>query len=123
MPAIWGLIVLAILVGVFWLSYSVSPGNPLISELETQKLENQISIGTGYVRVFSPSAHTVDIGSLRRTAHYPGRTLIIENAPTEVKKQFGAWGDLGSTTTLMERIKQQLDPDHLLSPGRFSANI
>ena len=27
MPAIWGLIVLAILVGVFWLSYSVSPGN------------------------------------------------------------------------------------------------
>ena len=27
MPAIWGIIVLAILVGVFWLSYSVSPGN------------------------------------------------------------------------------------------------
>ena len=27
MPAVWGLVVLAILVGVFWLSYSVSPGN------------------------------------------------------------------------------------------------
>jgi glycolate oxidase FAD binding subunit len=107
------------------LRISVKPADleTLISELKIQKLEHQISIGTGYVRVFAPSAHPVDIGSLRRKADQPGGSLIIENAPPEIKKQFDAWGDLGSSTTLMERIKQQLDPDRLLSPGRFSPNI
>jgi FAD/FMN-containing dehydrogenase len=107
------------------LRISVKPADSdlLISELETQKLEFQVSTGTGCIRVFSPSAHAADMTSLRRAAHYLGGSLIIENAPPEVKKEFGAWGDLADTKGLMERIKQQLDPDHLLSPGRFSPNI
>ncbi|HKO44731.1 MAG TPA: FAD-linked oxidase C-terminal domain-containing protein [Pyrinomonadaceae bacterium] len=107
------------------LRISVKPADlePLISELETRKLEFQISIGTGGIRVFSQSADTADIGALRSAANHLGGSLVIENAPPEVKQHFGAWGDLGNTTTLMERIKQQLDPDRLLSPGRFSANI
>ena len=107
------------------LRISVKPADlePLISDLENRKLEFHISIGTGCIRVFSPSADAVDIGSLRSAANQLGGSLVIENAPPEVKQQFGAWGDLGNTTTLMERIKQQLDPGHLLSPGRFSANI
>ena len=47
----------------------------------------------------------------------------VIHAAWERGAKFDAWGELGNTTTLMERIKQQLDPDHLLSPGRFSANI
>jgi glycolate oxidase subunit GlcD len=106
------------------LRISVKPADlkPLISELETRKLGLQISIGTGCVRVFAPSENTADISSLRAIAQRLGGSLIVENAPAPVK-QFDAWGDLGNTTTLMERIKQQLDPDRILSPGRFSANI
>ena len=107
------------------LRISVKPADlePLISEMETEKLEFQISIGTGCIRVFSPSGQPVDIVSLRRAAQHAGGSLIIENAPAEVKQQYDAWGELGNTKTLMEGIKQQLDPDHILSPGRFSANI
>ena len=107
------------------LRISVKPSDvePLVSEMETKGLESQTSIGTGCIRVFSQSDHGADIGSLRRAVQHHGGSLIIENAPPEVKKQFGAWGDWGNITTLMERIKQQLDPDHLLSPGRFNANI
>lgn len=95
----------------------------LISELESRKLEYQVSIGTGCIRVFSQFSQGADIGSLRRSANHLGGSLVIESAPAQIKKQFDAWGDLGSAKTLMEQIKQQLDPDHLLSPGRFSANI
>ena len=107
------------------LRISVKPADlkPLISELETKELGWQISIGTGCVRVFAPSENNADISSLRSMAQHLGGSLIIENAPAQVKQQFDAWGELGNMTTLMERIKQQLDPDHILSPGRFNANI
>jgi FAD/FMN-containing dehydrogenase len=107
------------------LRISVKPADLelLISELEGQKLKSQISVGTGYVRVFAPSENTADIGSLRAISQRLGGSLNVENAPTQVKLQVDAWGELGNTTTLMEQIKQQLDPDHLLSPGRFNANI
>ncbi len=107
------------------LRISVKPADlePLSSQLETKKLESQMSIGTGCVRVFTTSDRAGDIDFLRNVAQRLSGSLIIENAPPEVKQQFDAWGDLGNTASLMERIKQQLDPDRILSPGRFSANI
>jgi hypothetical protein len=48
-----------------------------------------------------------------------GGSLIVESAPLEVKKSFDVWGDLGAAGNLMNRIKQQLDPDKLFSPGRI----
>jgi glycolate oxidase FAD binding subunit len=37
----------------------------------------------------------------------------------EIKREFDAWGDFGSAGELMKRVKQQLDPQNVLSPGRF----
>jgi glycolate oxidase FAD binding subunit len=108
------------------LRISVKPADleKLFSELEAgHQIESQIGVGTGCVRVFMRPDNADDITSFRATAQRLGGSLIIENAQQEVKQQFGAWGDLGNTATLMERIKHQLDPDHILSPGRFSANI
>ena len=110
------------------LRISVKPADleTLFSRLENgtgHQLQSQTSVGTGSVRVFLPSDKPGNIGSLRAGVHDLGGSLTIENGPTEVKQQFGAWGDLGNAETLMERIKQQLDPGHILSPGRFSANI
>ena len=105
---------------------SVQPADleKLLAEVETgHQFETQTGIGTGCVRLFTPAANATGISSLRVAAQRLGGSLIIENAGPEVKQQFDAWGDLGNTAPLMERIKQQLDPDHLLSPGRFNANI
>jgi glycolate oxidase subunit GlcD len=49
-----------------------------------------------------------------------GGSLVIESAPGEIKSRIDAWGDLGVRGELMRRIKQQLDPNDLLSPGRFA---
>ncbi len=56
---------------------------------------------------------------LRSKAEASGGSLVLESAPREIKAEFDAWGDLGSSASLMERVKQQLDPQGLLSPGRF----
>jgi glycolate oxidase FAD binding subunit len=108
------------------LRISVKPADleTLFSKLETgREIETQIGVGTGCVRVFMSPDNASDIGPFRVAAQYLSGSLIIEQAPEDVKQQFDAWGELGNIATLMKRIKHQLDPDGILSPGRFSANI
>jgi glycolate oxidase FAD binding subunit len=56
---------------------------------------------------------------LRQTAEDRGGCLLVEQAPAEIKREFDAWGDFGSAGELMKRVKQQLDSQNILSPGRF----
>jgi FAD/FMN-containing dehydrogenase len=58
---------------------------------------------------------------LRQKAESLGGSLVVESAPFEIRNEFDAWGDFGSVTELMKRIKAQLDPQNLLSPGRFES--
>jgi FAD/FMN-containing dehydrogenase len=62
------------------------------------------------------SACAASLKRLRADAH---GTLVIENAPQEIKDSIDAWGDIGSKAALMRRVKQELDPNGLFSPGRF----
>jgi glycolate oxidase subunit GlcD len=63
------------------------------------------------------------LGHLRERARNLGGNLVVENAPSEIKNEFDAWGDFGSVAELMKRVKVQLDPNNLLSPGRFDSGI
>ena len=84
------------------------------------------SVGLGRVRVIdrrTTEAAIAQVRSLRTTAQRLGGSLVVEEAAPETKQQLSAWGDLGPTESLMQRIKQQLDPDHILSSGRFSETI
>jgi glycolate oxidase FAD binding subunit len=56
---------------------------------------------------------------LRQKAEKLGGSLVLESAPSEVRSEFDAWGDFGSTAELMKRVKAQLDSQDVLSPGRF----
>jgi glycolate oxidase subunit GlcD len=56
---------------------------------------------------------------LRQKAESLGGSLVLESAPIEIRNEFDAWGDFGSVAELMKRIKLELDPQNLLSPGRF----
>src|SRR6185369_13396571 len=58
---------------------------------------------------------------LRQRAENLGGKLVIERAPIEIKNEIDSWGSFGAATELMKRVKSQLDPEHLLSPGRFFA--
>jgi glycolate oxidase FAD binding subunit len=58
---------------------------------------------------------------LRQRAENLGGKLVIERAPIEIKNEIDSWGSFGAATELMKRVKSQLDPEHILSPGRFFA--
>jgi glycolate oxidase subunit GlcD len=84
----------------------------------------QAGIGDGRVRVMDTFPQTPDqsvarLDDFRAEAKRLGSALIIEHAQSEIKNRIDGWGPLGSSASLMHRVKQQLDPADILSPGRF----
>ena len=87
--------------------------------------------GDGRLRVFGPSPIHDEMSrdgddyslsalrSMREAARAAGGSLVVERAPSRLKRELGAWGLTDSATFLMKRIKRQLDPADTLSPGRF----
>jgi glycolate oxidase subunit GlcD len=87
-------------------------------------------IADGRVRVMNASSNDdadslclASLEKLRSWARTAGGTLVIENAPQEIKDSLDAWGDTGTKISLMRRVKMELDPHAMLSPGRFSKEI
>jgi FAD/FMN-containing dehydrogenase len=81
-------------------------------------------LGDGRLRVIAraPVYHREAVRALERLrgkAETLGGSLVIERAPLEIKSEIDSWGDFGSTTELMQRVKSELDPGSMLSPGRF----
>jgi FAD/FMN-containing dehydrogenase len=94
------------------------------------KLMWQASLGDGRVRAFEQLRPKAERGEptrdavtrlhqFRSEAERRGGRLTIECAPDEVKRRITTWGNFGSASGIMRRIKQQLDPKAILSPDRF----
>jgi FAD/FMN-containing dehydrogenase len=90
----------------------------------------QASVGDGRIRVIDRlcgnGEKSDDLSrairrfeGLKAEAESLGATVTIEHAPCEIKSHVGSWGNFGAAGTLMQRIKRQLDPNDILSPGRF----
>ena len=62
------------------------------------------------------------INALRSEAVSLGGHLVVERCPLEVKHRVDVWGEIEGAG-LMRRIKQRLDPEGILNPGRFVAGI
>ena len=63
---------------------------------------------------------TVD--RLRAACAAHGGTAVVVDAPAAVKAAVDVWGPVPAID-LMRRVKDQFDPDHRLSPGRFVGGI
>ena len=103
------------------------------AELETDEASHpslmwHAGMGDGRLRAIArpPVYHREAVRALerlRQKAETLGGHLVVESAPIEIKNEFDAWGDFGSAAGLMKRVKAQLDPENLLSPGRFDARL
>lgn len=86
----------------------------------------QAGMTTGRVRALEDNNEVglaVSIKGLREHVDALGGSLVIENASAEIKNAVGVWGELGKRGELMKRIKEQLDPQNSLSPGRFERSM
>ncbi|MCJ7687549.1 MAG: FAD-binding oxidoreductase [Desulfobacteraceae bacterium] len=63
------------------------------------------------------------INSLLARCREVGGNLVVEGAPAEVKDRLKIWGETGSDFVVMKRIKEQIDPSGIMSPGRFVGGL
>jgi len=81
--------------------------------------------GVGLLRMDADYADgsVAAIGRLRSEVNRLGGSLVVLEAPAEMKRHLGVWGEAGDALPLMRRMKQQFDPAGTLNPGRFVGGI
>jgi glycolate oxidase FAD binding subunit len=62
------------------------------------------------------------VASLRERATSFGGTVVVLEAPGDLKKDLDVWGPVGGLE-LMRAVKHQFDPERRLAPGRFVGGI
>ncbi|MEG4023709.1 FAD-binding oxidoreductase [Microcoleus sp. S13C4] len=92
-----------------------------INELPVQDAWIHAGSGLGVLRFENATAQT--LLQVRRGCEAKGGFLTVLAAPTDIKQQLDVWGYNGSAIDLMRRIKQQFDPENILSPHRFISGI
>ncbi|MEG5172851.1 FAD-binding oxidoreductase [Microcoleus sp. B3-D7] len=92
-----------------------------INELPVQDAWIHAGSGLGVLRFENATADR--LLQVRRGCEAKGGFLTVLAAPTDIKQELDVWGYTGSAIALMRRIKQQFDPENLLSPHRFISGI
>ena len=92
--------------------------------------EMMVLLGNGVLYLKIPIGSDTDFQELsntliqlRQRAADVGGNLIIEAAPSDLKRQIDVWGPIGNTLYLMKQIKAKFDTTGLLNPGRFVSRI
>ena len=92
-----------------------------INELPVQDAWIHAGSGLGVLRFENATAQT--LLQVRTGCEAKGGFLTVLAAPADIKQQLDVWGYTGSAIDLMRRIKQQFDPENILSPHRFISGI
>jgi glycolate oxidase FAD binding subunit len=87
----------------------------------TSLLQIHVGSGIGRWRLPASDLSSADLLALRDQLNTQGGFLTILEAPTELKQQIDVWGYAGNASRLHCKIRQQFDPQQVLSPGRFFA--
>ena len=88
------------------------------------------TLGLGFVNGGSgpgeADAIAAAIEAARRTLAASGGSVVVHEAPPPVRARLDVWGLAGgprSAVPLMRNLKQRLDPERRLAPGRFVAGL
>ena len=60
---------------------------------------------------------------VRDVAERNGGTMIVDAAPVALKRALDVFGPLRADFAIMKRLKEQFDPQGVLSPGRFAGRL
>ncbi|MDQ6650075.1 MAG: FAD-binding oxidoreductase [Actinomycetota bacterium] len=89
-------------------------------------LRSSAGSGISYVGLAGPADPASAAPALDRLrsalAPYDGSVVVLQ-APPDVKAALDVWGPVGDALPVMRRVKDQFDPDHRMSPGRFVGGI
>jgi glycolate oxidase FAD binding subunit len=103
------------------ISHEVASVGEVLGAVGNRATRGSAGVGTLYVAVDADEAVPV-VGDLRRAASRFGGAVVVLDAPAETKHELDVWGPVRGLD-LMRRVKEQFDPDRVLSPGRFVGGI
>jgi FAD/FMN-containing dehydrogenase len=63
------------------------------------------------------------IQSVREAVSSEGGNMVVETCPPSAKAGLDVWDDVGDQITVMRALKDQYDPERILSPGRYAGGI
>ena len=63
------------------------------------------------------------IAELRHNAQEARGSMVVERCPPDLKRLINVWGEPGSEFYLMQRLKQQFDPNGTFAKGRFVGGL
>jgi len=122
----------------FQLTYPISCMTEIVEFAETSLFESHmehtllVHAGTGACMITLPGDRDGGRGGgpivsiileLLARCRESGGNLIIRSAPPDLKPQLKMWGEPGPDRLVMERIKRELDPSGIFSPGRFVGGL
>jgi glycolate oxidase FAD binding subunit len=83
------------------------------------------TLGLGFVAgdVNDAPAVAAAVDETRRRIAATGGTVVVHEAPAAVRARLDVWGPPPSAWPLMRAVKQRLDPDRRLAPGRFVGGL
>jgi glycolate oxidase FAD binding subunit len=98
---------------------------PVLSALENPGWMWYATLGLGFVAGEPRSAEALAaaVEATRARLSRQGGTLALQAAPASVRERVDVWGPPPAALSLMKSVKERLDPDRRLSPGRFVGGI
>ena len=109
------------------LTFALSGLSDVLAAAEGTEVRLRGSAGSGVVHGAVPVGTATDdvvatVLRLRAACGARGGAAVVVDAPVAVKGAVDLWGPVPALD-LMRRVKDQFDPDHRLSPGRFVGGI
>lgn len=99
--------------------------SPLAAALEKPGLVWYATLGLGFITGIPISAERAadTVASARRVLGAVGGSLVLESAASDLRALCDAWGARPSSWPLLTAVKDRLDPERRLAPGRFVGGI
>lgn len=100
----------------------------ILTQLDSVAPHQTISLihagsGLGLLQLETRAVTPKIVLEMRSLCQTQGGFLTILEAPVTLKQQLDVWGYSSNALNLMRRIKQQFDPENILSPHRFVGGI
>ena len=120
------------------LNYPISHWRDIFASMQKSLLYHRLEhavvahAGSGICQVYlmldqnnnsSADKAVVVAGELLERSLETGGNMVIQRAPAPMKGRLKIWGKTGTDFILYKRLKDQLDPAGIMSPGRFVGNL